>query len=377
MKILINASNLHAGGGVQVATSFIKELSYIDPRPHSFHILVSSEVDRNLNSIRLNKNVYSSYTVHDFKGLLGSIFHSRSYLKGYDLVFSVFGPIYVIPKLEFHIVGFADPWVAYSKNEIYKKYSVTKKIICTTKILIKKYFFSKYNHLIVELPHVKSALSKIHVLDSDSISVVENALPSTYFEPKLWRPIDFSFDFKSGYDIVFGFLGRGYQHKNLNILIDVDKILRKKYKLQCSFIFTLTQDEMKLNKFDELDNFISVGAIMVDQCPTFYQHIDALIFPSLLECFSVTPLEAMIMKKQVIASDRTFIRDVCKEHAYYFNPLDSNDIAYTINKYHLDRSLIDSKIEKAYTHAMHFSSARIRAEKYFRIINDKVDSLSV
>ena len=148
-----------------------------------------------------------------------------------------------------------------------------------------------------------------------------------------------------------------------------DEILRKQYNLMCTFIFTLTKDEMELNQFSERDNFISVGTINVNQCPSFYQHIDALIFPSLLESFSVTPLEAMFMKKQVIASDRAFIRNVCLDYAYYFDPMDSKSIASVINQYFLNKSNDLSMIESAHEHAMSFSSAKNRAEKYLEIIN--------
>jgi glycosyltransferase involved in cell wall biosynthesis len=370
MNILINASNLHAGGGVQVAASFIKELTDINLKPDSLHILVSSTVDQNLNSMNFDKSNFKTYEVYDSRGLVKSIFNLHKKLRGFDVVFSVFGAIYVLPKLKFHIVGFADPWVVYPKNEIYLDYSIKNKFFVSFKILIKKYFFSGYSHLIVELPHVKAALKNKNLQPNQEISVIGNTISSIYFKPKEWRPIDF--DLKLNSDLVLGYLGRAYEHKNLKILIDVDEILKEQYNLTCNFIFTLTKNEMELNQFIDKDNFISVGSINIDQCPSFYEHIDALIFPSLLECFSVTPLEAMIMKKQVIASNRAFIKDVCLDHAYYFDPMDSKSIANEINKYYLNKSKDLLKIEKAYEHAMSFSSARHRAEKYLEVIKNTI-----
>ena len=77
-----------------------------------------------------------------------------------------------MPRLKFHIVGFADPWIAYPKNEIYQEYSIKNKFFVTIKTIIKEYFFSSYNHLIVELPHVKEALSNNNLLSNQKISIV-------------------------------------------------------------------------------------------------------------------------------------------------------------------------------------------------------------
>lgn len=368
MNILINASNLHAGGGVQVATSFIKELSKDSFKPYLYNILVSSSVHRNLQSKNFDESLFKSYEIFDSKGLVHSLFFSYKKLKGFDTVFSVFGAVYVFPRLKNHIVGFADPWIANPKNEVFYKYSNFTKLITTIKLSIKKFFFLNCDHLIVELPHVRDALMSDKLLSNKNISVVENAISEIFFKPNEWLPINLNINLNA--DMTLGFLGRSYEHKNLKILIDVNEVLIGKYNLRCNFIFTLTESEMEVNNFNEIPNFFSSGSITVNQCPSFYELIDALIFPSLLECFSVTPLEAMIMKKKVIASNRKFIRDVCQDHALYFDPLNPNNIADVIYHYFLDVNDNSLKIEKAYSHAIGFSSANERAQKYIEIINE-------
>jgi glycosyltransferase involved in cell wall biosynthesis len=368
MNILINASNLHAGGGVQVATSFIKELSKDSFKPYLYNILVSSSVHKNLQSKNFDESLFKSYEIFDSKGLVHSLLFSYKKLKGFDAVFSVFGAVYVFPRLKNHIVGFADPWIANPKNEVFYKYSNFVKLITTIKLSIKRFFFLNCDHLIVELPHVRDALMSDILLSNKNISVVENAISEIFFKPKEWKPINQNINLKA--DMTLGFLGRSYEHKNLKILIDVNKVLIRKYNLRCNFIFTLTESEMEKNNFNEIPNFFSSGSITLNQCPSFYELIDALIFPSLLECFSVTPLEAMIMKKQVIASDRKFIRDVCQEHALYFDPVNPSNIADVIYHYFLHISDNFVKIEKAYSHAIRFSSANERAQKYIEIINE-------
>ena len=60
-KILINASNLHVGGGVQVAASFITELSQILKEQKinaDCSVIVSTSVKRSLSS----EVIYSSFS---------------------------------------------------------------------------------------------------------------------------------------------------------------------------------------------------------------------------------------------------------------------------------------------------------------------------
>ncbi|MOA18610.1 Glycosyl transferases group 1 [compost metagenome] len=97
--------------------------------------------------------------------------------------------------------------------------------------------------------------------------------------------------------------------------------------------------------------------------------MDAVIFPSLLECFSATPLEAMAMQKPLFASDRGFVRDVCGDFAWYFNPLSADSAADVIAEYitkHHGKN--QERLAAARRHVLNFSNARQRAENYLNII---------
>ena len=52
--------------------------------------------------------------------------------------------------------------------------------------------------------------------------------------------------------------------------------------------------------------------------------------PTLLESFSGTYVEAMYHQIPIFTSDIDFAHDVCKEAAFYFDPLDSNSILSTL-----------------------------------------------
>ena len=52
-----------------------------------------------------------------------------------------------------------------------------------------------------------------------------------------------------------------------------------------------------------------------------------MFLPTLLECFSASYAEAMVMRKPIITSDMGFAHCVCKDAAIYFNPVDADEIA--------------------------------------------------
>lgn len=140
--------------------------------------------------------------------------------------------------------------------------------------------------------------------------------------------------------------------------------------------FYLTLNEMEWSNYSEDFGELgsTVGALSVYQCPAFYQQMDAVIFPSLLECFSATPLEALAMKKPLFASNRGFVRDVCQDYAFYFDPLDAEDIAKVIADYFQNELKADAEFERARSHVLKFSNAKQRAESYLQIIEQQLES---
>jgi glycosyltransferase involved in cell wall biosynthesis len=126
---------------------------------------------------------------------------------------------------------------------------------------------------------------------------------------------------------------------------------------------------MKSCGFSDLDDFISVGPIRVDQCPAFYQLLDGLVFPSLLECFSASPIEAMKMNIPVFASNYPFITDATKNAAIYFDALDAKSIAESIANTFADPSLMEIKRDLGSALVKRLPSAKDRAYSYLNIIS--------
>lgn len=364
-RILINASNLHCGGGVAVASSFIHELSLLNPSS-DISVLVSSVVDKNIQQKSTATSVFSSYKVIDFYGLSSIWGGVGKQFEAYDLIFTVFGPAYFLFSSKKHVFGFAQPWIVYPRNPVSKGMSFLPRMKTRLKFLLQSLFFSRADELVVELDHVKEGLKAYPYLKTVPTHIVHSTVDSIFYTPDLWQGVDFP---SSSSNIKLGLIARNYPHKNLQCLPLVKEILQRDYGLSVNFYVTFPEpewDECSEGFRAEVHN---IGALKLDQCPSFYSQIDGVIFPSLLECFSATPLESMAMEKPIFASDLPFIKDCCHDYANYFDPLNPADIARVVAGYFLEPGAgKEAKLAEAKTYSDSFSSAKGRAESYLKIL---------
>lgn len=365
--ILLNASNLHGGGGVQVATSVIQELSFLSDLPTDLHIWASKEVDSNLRKLKVDLGSFQNYDVVDsfgFKLFLSPFFFKMNKFKA---IFTIFGPLYLIKVKGINICGFAQPWIIYPKNELYSSIGYYQRLFTRFKYWLQVHLYKRADFLVVELEHVRSRLILLNVSAPDRISVVNNCLSSVYSSPLDWLPIDIPS--RNG-AMALGFIGRNYPHKNTKIFPQVASLLLRIYGVRVVFYVTFTKAEWEACDLNFQKSAVNIGEISVAQCPSFYSQMDAIVFPSLLECFSATPLEAMAMKKLLFVSDRRFNRDICGEYAYYFDPLSPESLAKSIaTVFGAARPTMDL-LEKAQTHAFHFSNPKFRAKAYLKMLCD-------
>lgn len=370
MKILINASNLHVGGGVQVASSFISELAKLlshDKGQNEVSVFCSNKVFENIN---ININVFNSFRIINIYGKGKANLEVKNLFEGFDICFTVFGPFYLDIKVSKHICGFAQPWIAYPDNDVYPMLNFKNRLLTKLKFLTQSFFFKRYDLLVVEQAHVKDALEKVGY-DPEKISVVSNCVSSIYEDENNWQTL--AFDFSNLVEnVTLGFIGRPYLHKNIEILTSVNDILISKFKMKCNFLFTFTEDEMKSCGFSKHSNFYTVGEINTAQCPSFYKSLDALVFPSLLECFSASPIEAMRMNTTVIASDYPFVKEVCRDAAFYFNPLSADAIAETIYNTFENTELRAQKKQLGCQLVKGLPTAEERAVSYLNIIKNSI-----
>jgi len=205
------------------------------------------------------------------------------------------------------------------------------------------------------------------------IAVAANCVSKIYAEPELWADVAMP-DPRAA--IRIGVVSRDYAHKNLDLLPEIERILRQKHKLDVDFVVTLNDSEWRRRTAAFRSVIRNAGPLSVEQCPSFYRQLDGVIFPSLLECFSATPLEALVMGKPLFASDRPFVRDLCGEHPHYFDPLSPSDAARSIAAYFKSGG-DPANLEAGRLHVLSMPTARDRAISYLRGIERILASHSI
>ncbi|MDR0517147.1 MAG: glycosyltransferase family 4 protein [Fibromonadaceae bacterium] len=107
-----------------------------------------------------------------------------------------------------------------------------------------------------------------------------------------------------------------------------------------------------------------IGYISQEELVDFYNLADLFVFPSIYEGFGLPILEAFACGTSVACSHTSSLSEVGGEFAFYFNPLDENDMAKQIGK------ALNSKQEpkKLRNYALQFSWKKT-AEQTLNVLN--------
>jgi len=369
MKLIIDNSNLFAGGGLQVSASFLRDLKKIN-LSDKFHIIQSS------NAIKVieNEQFPDNFTFYNL-GKLEEKSKSRR-IKSVkkienkvepDCIFTLFGPSYHKSKFP-KLVGFAIPYIIYQNSPFFKKISVKENIYYKLLSILKVYSFKKYSDaLIFETENArKTFVEKTNYL-KDTYTV-GNTLNEIFFKPSEWK--DYENIPSNSFKILF--LTANYPHKNMMILPEVIRILKEKFHLKdFKFLITLNKSDLNFSEFCN-ENIEYLGKVDLEKIPSLYKQSNIVFIPTLLEVFSATYLEAMLMKKPIIASDLGFSRDICGHSAYFCEPINPESYAEGIFKLTNDESLRNDLVTKGTENLKRFGSSMDRTKKYLEIINKLV-----
>ena len=183
---------------------------------------------------------------------------------------------------------------------------------------------------------IKNRIEKLYKIDG--VKVIPNAVSIENFEDTLNKK-----DFNLGDGIKLLYLTKYYSHKNLEIMIPLAKIIKEK-NLNYKIILTINPKNNKsakiilekIKKYGLEKVVLNIGNIDMKYVPSLYRQCQGLLMPTLLESFSGTYVEAMFHKIPIITSDKDFTREICKESAEYFDPLDVSSILKSINNVFLN-----------------------------------------
>lgn len=366
MKLLIDNSNLLAGGGIQVATSFLNDLNRLDLH-NEYHVVQSFNSSSAINKKQFKKNFYfydlDSNSSNCLYTRIKKIRRLENLIKP-EVIFTVFGPSYHKSKFP-KVVGFAIPYIIYRDSPFFSKISFFERIKYQFLIFIKKRsFIFNSDILIFETESAKSNFSK-YIKNSSNLYTVTNTLNEVFFNNKKWET--FTLENTSNFNILY--LSANYLHKNINIIPDVIDILINKYNfLSFKFLLSVERREMDfLAKYDK--NIEYLGVVPLNKIPSLYSQSHIAFIPTLLEVFSATYLEAMHMKIPIVASNMPFSRDICGKAALYCEPTNAESYADAIYELYSDSERRKELVREGILNSKRFGSSMNRTEKYLKIVD--------
>jgi glycosyltransferase involved in cell wall biosynthesis len=377
-RVTVDCGNLHGGGGVQVACSFLDEIAQlIKDSDHAavamsrqLNVLVSTDVLQGLGQETIERLHPILRDIHGFKGIL----HPST--RASDVTFVLFGPDYVLRRTRRRVVGFADgTTVLPGREKALPGMSVSRRIRARIRALIAARLFRSADVLVVESRRVQEAVAAELGYPADNVKVVPNALNGVFGDESRWAALPIpTLETPAGATRLC-YVCQLHPHKNLAFLGKLGQRLLDDCGIRVQFVLTLSAKEWR--QLPGLTQHFSatVGRLSITQVPRLYRECDGAIFPSLLEGFSIAPLEALAMERILFASDRPFVRDVCGDAPIYIDPLDPGTSARTVAAAIRNPLLQADHVRAGLRVVGQLPTARDRARAYLEILRGNADEL--
>ncbi len=342
MKILINASTLVVGGGVQVALNFIRH-TYTNKK-HQYYYVLSKQVYEQLTEEELLQIKYYVAKISPAKYFKGKPIRTKvlEIEKQFqpDVVYSIGAPSY-IKFLTPEVLRLTNPMIIGGTKLSFSTYSIKKKIIELLSLYTKRLFIRKSQHIITQTKAAKLDIVKNLKIPEKQVFIISNVYASI-FDEKLNIEKD-----KNTINILT--FSAAYLHKNLDILPEVAYHLKNKEIYNFKFTVTIPENfNLQLyqkfrnlcEKYQVQEYIQNIGKVNFKDAPQLYQTSDILFLPTLLEIFSVTYLEAMASNVPIVTTDLPFSKEVCEDAALYYEPKNALQAANKICE------LIENKVKR-------------------------------
>lgn len=333
-RVLVDASNLAVGGGVQVAASLVDELRRLQEDPEmtaahpwlsglTFHL--SPAVNENLTTSRGDAAIH----IKSRRWSQPAIW-IRHHKTNFDLQLTVFGPRYGRRLAPITVTGIADGTSVYQWPQGVPVGGAAVRLKRGLRGAVSRRLFSGESFLVSESTSLLVAFHESTGFALNQTRVIPNVVSRAVSDPALRAPLGVTLKSAVGDGtFLLAYVARLYPHKNHAILPKVRAELLR-LGMNAKFVVTLTQGEWTASSDELKEACTNVGVIPVNQIADLNLQCDAVFFPSLLESFSATPLEALATNGLLFASDRPFVRDVCGDAAAYIDPLDPRQCARVI-----------------------------------------------
>lgn len=376
MKILINASNLKKGGGLQVADSVCGILSKFPQ--HYFIVVLSHYLESTMNLIKNCTNI--CVVRYDLPHKPFVILTGRDKFldnlilnKKIDVVLTIFGPSLWHPRI-LHISGFARPHCVIPDSPYFKRMNIVNSLKARLEKLILLWAFNRCADIYyTENEFVSNRLRK--TLKNKPVYTVTNYYNQIFDNSEKWTN-NINLQLFNGVTLLT--IAANYAHKNMAIIVPTLLYLRHKYpEFKLRFVLTITKEELGVECSNVKDSIVFLGKVPLSECPHLYQQCDIVFSSTLLECFSATYPEAMRMGKPIITTDLEVIRSLCGDAALYYDALSPESFGEAIYKLANDKDLQNKLINNGKQQLQEYDNYEERAQKLINIVESEYNIRNV
>lgn len=376
MLVMVNATPVKLGGGVQVALSLIEELR--NHPEHDHVVLMSPQVASAVEGGGLGPDVASHVVPGNVTSMGADGHRARAWLRQMeaeerpDAVLTVFGPAMWRPRAP-HLMGFANGLYLSLDSRFIRDHfladPVSRARYLARRTILLGELRREARHFWIETEAARADLCRILHLAPSQVTVASNSFGAPFrdlgdrlAEPRRPGPMQLLC------------LANWYPHKNLEMVREVLPLLRHR-AVEVEFSMTLRESEFTalFGPEGSTPGVRNLGPLRPDECPDAYLGADALFFPSLLETFSATYPEAMVTGRPVLTSDLPFARSVCGDAAGYFDPYDARSACDAIERLVRDPAWRSDLVAKGRARLKTFDDAATRCTKLLRVLEGLVD----
>ncbi|HJP05769.1 MAG: hypothetical protein CL799_02385 [Chromatiales bacterium] len=372
MDVLVNATTLVKGGGIQVAASFIAEAEAV-PSDINWHYALSTEVAEELASLNIKT---PGATIFD-----NSPSRDKSQRKrletlertlGPDVVYTVFGPAYARFTAP-HLCGVAVGWVTHSTRLAFSILpGWLSRLQTFLKCIYKGLWLRIADHWIVEADAARQGLNRRLRIPLSRVTVVPNSCAAVFNNTGL-DPVSRP---QLSDTLRLLYVSAYYPHKHIEFIPEVAAALTD-IEPGKSFEFILTLPDDDENTARIMQNAVDLGVgkrlknagrVSLNGVIGLYRDAHICFMPSLLETFSATYPEAMALGRPIVTTDLDFAHAVCGDAAEYYSPLDARDAARAILRLAASDRLWDARQKAGARVLAGLPTARQKYELYVEAI---------
>jgi len=245
-------------------------------------------------------------------------------------------------------------------------------LVFHAKQLVGKYVFKKVardsDHIIAISEFTKKELIEFTSIDENKVTITYEAGETTSGASRAY-PLPFK--------KYIMYVGQQSDYKNIKRLGDAhQKLLKNHPDLGLVLVGKKNAGILKNEEYFLKKNYTNIlftDFVPDDQLNWLYAHAATYVFPSLMEGFGLPALEAMAHGTPVTSSNATCLPEIYGDAAHYFNPLDTDDIARSINEVLTNETLRTTLSSNGYTQIKKYSWKKMAEQThalYEKVLKD-------